>query len=1021
MTDDDALGNTAVPGGLATPAPDDGMGATHAPVGGGAVDFGTLQPVDPSNYVLGEEIARGGMGRIFKARDRRLGRPVAIKELLVASGELHVRFEREARITAMLQHPSIVNILEAGQWPSGEPFYAMKLVSGESLDHVVAARPQLTERLALLPNVIAVVDALAYAHSMRVIHRDLKPANVLVGSFGETVVIDWGLAKDLADGSNHADLDLGPMRAGPGQTMVGSVMGTPSYMPLEQARGELVDERADVYALGAILYHVLAGVPPYVGSRAKDVLEAVIAGPPQSIEARAPGIPSDLITIVNKAMARGAADRYPTAQELADDLKKFQTGQLVGAHRYSQWQLLQRWLRRHRTPVTVGAIGVVLLVASAVISVQRVNDQRHVAEKNRDEAEGLMSFMLVDLRDKLQGVGKLELLDVVARKAVAYYSNRTEVDDPLEQAHRAAALSNIGDVLLPRGDLPGAMTQFRAALAVREELVRRAPNDLAAQGELVSSQLKVASVLDAQGDADGAIALFRTAIVGAEGLPVTPENGARLAEAHTGLGNMFLEKKGDLPAALAEFSNAKALRAQLLAADPQNTSLQRDLSRIHNSVGNTLMEQRDLEGALREYRASMAIREALTTIDPGNALWQRDLALSHTKVGNVLVRLGDRAGALAEYQLDLSLRTKLSALDPTNREWRYDHATAQNNVANELAWKGDTEAAMAGFVASFAVVDELSRADPTNVMWLRDRGYVQTQLADMLLKKGDKPGALKTFREALETSERLNARDPNNPRWLRDVSFRRNSVARVLRRQGELAAALAEYRRSIADSTLLLKRDPTYSDWLSDLSFTHTQAGLVLQDQKLFAEAMVEFRLAIELRDALAAKDGAVPRLADQWWAHVNLGNVLVAQGNHAGALDEFRKALVIQEALLSRDPKHRNRRHDLIGNLSRIGDAALAGGDAATALKTYERRRVMRDELNAEDPTNLDWAYDASFAHQDLGNANAALGNVVVAKREYAAALQLRERLVHQLPTNASWKTELEVLRKVAAACCRR
>ena len=162
-------------------------------------DYQDLRVVDPKHYVVGREIARGGMGRIMFARDRRLGRSVAIKELLLESGELRARFEREARITAKLQHPAIVNLLEAGTWPNGEPFYVMKLVTGESLEKVIAERPTLDTRLALLPNVIAAVDALAYAHNMRVIHRDLKPANVLVGEFGETVVIDWGMAKDLAD------------------------------------------------------------------------------------------------------------------------------------------------------------------------------------------------------------------------------------------------------------------------------------------------------------------------------------------------------------------------------------------------------------------------------------------------------------------------------------------------------------------------------------------------------------------------------------------------------------------------------------------------------------------------------------------------------------------------------------------------------------------------------------------------------------------------------------------------------
>src|SRR6185369_14268601 len=158
----------------------------------------SVLPLIPQDrYDVRDEFARGGLGRIFRAHDRRLARPVAVKQLIAGGSEAARRFIREALITARLQHPAIVPIYEAGRWPSGEPFYAMKLVSGRSLDQVIKQKKTLVERLTLLPNIIAVAEAMAYAHSQRIIHRDLKPANVLVGSFGETVLIDWGLAKDL--------------------------------------------------------------------------------------------------------------------------------------------------------------------------------------------------------------------------------------------------------------------------------------------------------------------------------------------------------------------------------------------------------------------------------------------------------------------------------------------------------------------------------------------------------------------------------------------------------------------------------------------------------------------------------------------------------------------------------------------------------------------------------------------------------------------------------------------------------
>src|SRR5215471_8844970 len=339
-------------------------------------------PVDASFYDVEGEFARGGQGRVFRAHDRRLDRQVAIKEVRDARDQRWaMRFEREALITARLQHPSIVPIYEAGRWPDGRLFYAMKLVTGESLGHVVARCRSLAERLALLPHIVDVAGALAYAHDQRIIHRDLKPGNVIVGSFGETIVIDWGLGKDLSGAIASDEPKLEEEI-----TVEGGVVGTPVYMPPEQARGEEVDERADVYALGAILYHVLAGQPPYTGERSEDILRQVLAGPPVPLDERQPGLPVDLLALVRKAMAREPKDRYRNAKELAEELTRFQAGKLVSAHHYSTFQLLRRRWRRHRAALAVGAVGAVLLVVLGSLGVARIIIERDSAERARIRA-----------------------------------------------------------------------------------------------------------------------------------------------------------------------------------------------------------------------------------------------------------------------------------------------------------------------------------------------------------------------------------------------------------------------------------------------------------------------------------------------------------------------------------------------------------------------------------------------------------------------------------------------------------
>ncbi|MCA9708655.1 MAG: protein kinase, partial [Myxococcales bacterium] len=363
-----------------------------------------LPEVDRERYVVGEHVASGGEGSIHVAQDTWLGRIVALKRQHPdRDPRAQRRFVREALLTARLQHPSIVPVYEAGRWPDGDPFYAMKLVSGQSLSAELTRAATLAERLALLPHVLDVAEAIAYAHSRGVIHRDLKPSNVLVGKFGETVVIDWGLGKELGDldgSTSSASLSLPTASLGTdspttakrepddGDAMLtreGAVIGTPAYMPPEQARGRGVGPAADVYALGAMLYHLLTGHPPYGRGTALEVLGRVLSGPPEPLSSLVPRAPRELVAIVTKAMAREPDERYPTAAAFAEDLRRFQTGQIVGAHRYTSWQRLRRWAWRHRTALSTSLAALLVLVVGGIYSVREL--QLEVAKTKAEHLE----------------------------------------------------------------------------------------------------------------------------------------------------------------------------------------------------------------------------------------------------------------------------------------------------------------------------------------------------------------------------------------------------------------------------------------------------------------------------------------------------------------------------------------------------------------------------------------------------------------------------------------------------------
>lgn len=358
-------------------------------------ELNSFDPSDENRYVFAEVFAVGGLGQIRRAYDQKLGRTIAVKELKGhdANSTSEQRFLREAKITASLEHPAIVPVHDLGRFPSGKPFYCMKLVAGRSLEAAIASASTLSQRLSLVPHLITVTEAIAYAHESQVIHRDLKPANVLVGQFGETWVIDWGLAKKIetTNSGELAALDenqhVSDTKWSEHLTHTGELMGTLPYMAPEQARGDRLDTRTDVYALGAMLYQVLSGVRPYEKLKTENLYLHILKEGPEDLEQLQANLPSDLIAIVRHAMSRDPEMRYATAKELAEDLRRFQAGRLVQAHHYSAQELIRRWARRFKAVLLVVGFAITTLVFLAVLSYQQIREERDGAERARALAD----------------------------------------------------------------------------------------------------------------------------------------------------------------------------------------------------------------------------------------------------------------------------------------------------------------------------------------------------------------------------------------------------------------------------------------------------------------------------------------------------------------------------------------------------------------------------------------------------------------------------------------------------------
>lgn len=328
-------------------------------------------------YELLEEIGRGGMGVVYKARQRSLKRTVAIKLLVsgaYSSESLLRRFQIEAESAASLQHPGIVGIFEFGE-NDNQPFYTMEFVEGRNLSDVSGGRPMAPARAATYARAIS--EAVQYAHTRGILHRDLKPSNVLIDLNDRPRITDFGLAKQL-----HGQSDV---------SVAGQMLGSPNYAPPEQAAGKEVSEMSDVYSLGALLYSLVTGRPPFLASTIQETLRLVHETDPISPRALNPDVPQDLDTICLKCLEKDPARRYHSAQALADELNRFLKGEPILARPVSKAEQGWRWCRRHPAIASLAATVAAALTATSAIfytsarRVEHARDLEHIALNEANE------------------------------------------------------------------------------------------------------------------------------------------------------------------------------------------------------------------------------------------------------------------------------------------------------------------------------------------------------------------------------------------------------------------------------------------------------------------------------------------------------------------------------------------------------------------------------------------------------------------------------------------------------------
>jgi tetratricopeptide (TPR) repeat protein len=1009
-------------------------------------------------YQLQGEIARGGMGAGLRGRDVDLGRDLAVKVLLEKHADrpdVIQRFIEEAQIGGQLQHPGVVPVYDIGRF-GDRPFFTMKLVKGLTLAAILAARADpAADRPRLLNVMLQVAQAIAYAHAKGVIHRDLKPANIMVGAFGEVQVMDWGLAKVLAEGGT-ADEERASRAHQPEEgtlirtarstgsagsfgtdTEAGSLLGTPAYMPPEQAIGDIanLDRRADVFGLGAILCEVLTGKPPYVGRSSEEVRRKAANGDLADATARldACGAEAELIALTKKCLSPEAIDRPRDAQAVADGLSAYLNGvqeRLQTAQRERAVAMAREAEQRKRRKVqlALAAAVVALLLGGGAFAFWRNAQAQAGRERDARNAEAVAALL-----DQAQEA--LEAGDA-AKAAVALEAaeKRAAEGGAEEQAQRLgrlesdlALLRELDAIDQSRWTVVDGKLPDQSAMATRtREALRRFGVDAEASADEAAARLsasvlrqRIVSALDRllgleqkaavrallrRVDAEPYRDAVRDAVLANDGAKMAGLAGRKAALEQPPGFVAFLGESREIPV---------ARRRQLLQAAVSRRP--GDLALLMTLGISYLFKQKEgADEGLRWLQAALAAAPANPIVITclGLALQgqgkveetiacyrkaiqlEPKLALTHTNLGAALAGKGQMEEAIACFR-------KAIQLDPKHALAHLAHT----GLGSALERQGKEEEAIACYRKTIQLDPKFAPAHNSLANALYRKGQLEEALAcsrkatlldpkdakahnnlgNALEGKGQWDEAIASYHKALELDPKIVEAHTN--------------LGNALLRKGQLDAAIASHRHAIA-------LDPK-------LAAAHVNLGYALYHKGQLDEAIACFRKTIELN----------PKIVE---AHTNLGTALLGQGQVDAAIACYKKAIAL-------DPKVAGA-HDSLGK-------ALAGkGQMEEAIACF-RKATLLDPKYALAHNHLGYALhrqgkveeaiacfrkaialDPKFAeaHSNLGRTLQGQGHVeeAIACYRKAVALDPKDAKAHtNLGTALAVKGQLEE----AIACYRK
>ena len=672
------------------------------------------------------------MGEVYLGFDERLQRRVALKAVrneMRLSSASRDRLLREARALSALDHPNICRLYDYAEGPACD-FLVLEYVDGVTLTRAIEEGMSRTRKLRIARDI---AGALAAAHRRGIVHRDLKPDNVMIASDGTVKILDFGVARaegsaepsavDVDENNPEATLIFGSPRA------AGTVIaGTPTYMSPEQARGASVSTASDLFSFGLLLQTLLTEKPARPEFGRAEALAMAAAGEriPMADSSRA------LTALVDRLTSFAPAER-PTAIETVGLLER-----IVSAP-------------ARRARVIAAAIGVVLLLLAGVRYAIDITAARRDAERRRSQAEDLVAFMVGDLPQKLEPVGRLDVLDSTATKALQYFASLHPDEMTGEELQREArALTQLGDVRVKRGKLPEALALFRQSLRFAEAATKQDPGNEDWQLALSNSHFYVGDALRRQGDPASALPHFRayydiSARLEAKHRGV-PKYEAELSYGHSNLGSIY-EALGDDAHAAAEYRIAVAVDRQRVAHDPHNDQTRADLANSFNKLGVLQQNSGDLEGARSSFNEDVAIRRELAASKPDDTRRAIRLATSLAFLGTAQVNLGEVERAEASNQEELAIVSALASRDEENLDWQRRLAVAQIRLADIELARGGSEGASSALDHAMTILGKLTVRD-ARPLWQFDLASAQTELARLLLRRGN-PSAAAHFAKAV--------------------------------------------------------------------------------------------------------------------------------------------------------------------------------------------------------------------------------------------------------------------------------